>query len=201
MKLFNAFLIALSAHQVVAMNGGCPGDTDDGFRCGSCLHCHGVSDNGDGTKTVIVSGEECKNSYLSWMCCAESGCIVQGNDGSALGKDEETVFLTITNVAANATTVKVDVHDGQAYGDEDVFTESCGGNNANSANEMCSNVCSKDIDLSTCPTGPSMENDPHLKNWAGEWFDYMGECDLKLMEAPMFDGKQDVEIRARTTIR
>ena len=25
------------------------------------------------------------------------------------------------------------------------------------------------------PTNPVMKDDPHLKSWAGEWFDYMGE--------------------------
>lgn len=49
--------------------------------------------------------------------------------------------------------------------------------------------------------GPGMVGDPHLKSWKGEWFDYMGECDLKLLHAPSFDGKQDLDIHVRTKIQ
>lgn len=52
-----------------------------------------------------------------------------------------------------------------------------------------------------CSTDPEISNDPHLKSWRGEWFDYMGECDLKLLHAPMFDGKTDLDIHVRTTIK
>lgn len=50
-----------------------------------------------------------------------------------------------------------------------------------------------------CSTG--MVGDPHLKSWRGEWFDYMGECDLNLMHAPKFDGELDMDIHIRTKIR
>ncbi|CAB9505562.1 expressed unknown protein [Seminavis robusta] len=46
-----------------------------------------------------------------------------------------------------------------------------------------------------------MFGDPHLKSWNGDWFSYMGECDLRLVHAPTFDGKQDLTIHVRTTIR
>jgi hypothetical protein len=43
--------------------------------------------------------------------------------------------------------------------------------------------------------------DPHLRNWKGQYFDYMGECDLKFLYTPLFDGKNTLEIAIRTTIR
>lgn len=46
-----------------------------------------------------------------------------------------------------------------------------------------------------------MDGDPHVKSWTGEWFDFMGECDLKLVHVESFDGKQDLAIHARTTVR
>ncbi|CAB9514053.1 Peroxidase, family 2 [Seminavis robusta] len=47
-----------------------------------------------------------------------------------------------------------------------------------------------------------MGGDPHLKTFAGEWFDYSGECDLKLIHVPQFTGgKDDLDIHVRTTGR
>ncbi|CAB9510559.1 unknown protein [Seminavis robusta] len=51
------------------------------------------------------------------------------------------------------------------------------------------------------PPTNGMGGDPHVKSWNGEHFDYMGECDLKLMHAPKFDGEQDLTVHARTTIQ
>lgn len=51
------------------------------------------------------------------------------------------------------------------------------------------------------PVVNAIGGDPHLQNWKGEWFDYMGECDLKLLHVPQFDGTQDMDIHVRTTIR
>jgi hypothetical protein len=48
---------------------------------------------------------------------------------------------------------------------------------------------------------PLLANDPHLRSWGGEWFDYMGECDLVLLNAPLFDWKQDMTVHVRTKIR
>lgn len=47
---------------------------------------------------------------------------------------------------------------------------------------------------------PGAKGDPHIMTWTGEWFDYMGQCDLKLVHAPQFDGKQDIDIHIRTKI-
>lgn len=46
-----------------------------------------------------------------------------------------------------------------------------------------------------------MEGDPHIKSWNGKWFDYMGQCDLKMISAEKFDGHQDVTINARTKVQ
>lgn len=63
--------------------------------------------------------------------------------------------------------------------------------------------CQSCLVESYCPVtvNPGMVGDPHLQSWSGEWFEYMGECDLKLLYAPQFDGEQDMDIHVRTTIR
>jgi hypothetical protein len=44
-------------------------------------------------------------------------------------------------------------------------------------------------------------DDPHFKTWAGTWYDFMGECDLKLIQAPYFGEDQTFDINIRTKIR
>lgn len=57
-------------------------------------------------------------------------------------------------------------------------------------------------ECAACGIGcPGMRGDPHVMSWTGEWFDYHGECDLKLVHAPHFDGQQDMDIHVRTKIR
>lgn len=51
-----------------------------------------------------------------------------------------------------------------------------------------------------CGDGEGVD-DPHFKTWSGEWFDYHGQCDLKFMHAPAFDGHQNMDINIRTKIR
>ena len=43
--------------------------------------------------------------------------------------------------------------------------------------------------------------DPHVKTWAGNDFDFMGECDLVLLDAPDFNNGLGLHIDVRTTIR
>jgi hypothetical protein len=57
------------------------------------------------------------------------------------------------------------------------------------------NPCTDDGECSVCD--PDMEGEPHLKTWAGERFDYHGECDLVLLHAPALD----LTVHVRTTIR
>ncbi|CAB9501558.1 expressed unknown protein [Seminavis robusta] len=49
--------------------------------------------------------------------------------------------------------------------------------------------------------GSAMSGDPHVMSWSGEWFDYHGQCDLKLMHVPNFQGKDDLDVHVRTTGR
>jgi hypothetical protein len=42
-----------------------------------------------------------------------------------------------------------------------------------------------------------MCDDPHIKSWDGTWYDYHGQCDLVLIQAPALD----MDVHARTTIR
>ena len=44
---------------------------------------------------------------------------------------------------------------------------------------------------------PIIDGDPHLMSWNGDWYDYMGQCDLKLLFAPQFDRQQDMEVQVR----
>jgi hypothetical protein len=52
-----------------------------------------------------------------------------------------------------------------------------------------------------CCNDGGIIDDPHVKTWAGKWFDYQGECDLELMHVPKFDGKVDLDVHIRTTIQ
>lgn len=53
--------------------------------------------------------------------------------------------------------------------------------------------------------GPSPfgAGDPHFKSWSGKFFDFHGECDLKLVHTPNLEGKlgNSLDLHARTTIR
>jgi peptidyl-Lys metalloendopeptidase len=42
--------------------------------------------------------------------------------------------------------------------------------------------------------------DPHFKTWHGSHFDFHGECDLVLLDAPSFDGGRGLRIHVRTQI-
>jgi hypothetical protein len=42
-----------------------------------------------------------------------------------------------------------------------------------------------------------LKGDPHIKTWSGEYYDYMGECDLVMLR----DETLDLELDARTTVR
>jgi len=43
--------------------------------------------------------------------------------------------------------------------------------------------------------------DPHFKTLGGQWYDYMGACDLKMIHAPKFDGEAPLDVNVRTKIR
>jgi hypothetical protein len=43
--------------------------------------------------------------------------------------------------------------------------------------------------------------DPHFKTWAGEWFDFHGECDLQLIQDKEFGKGLGVDIQVRTKAR
>ena len=40
-----------------------------------------------------------------------------------------------------------------------------------------------------------------MKKWSGEWYDYMGSCDLVLVTAPSFHNGLGLDIHVRTTLR
>lgn len=53
------------------------------------------------------------------------------------------------------------------------------------------------------PTTPAIAatGDPHFKTWSGEWYDFHGECDLVLMNAPSFHDGLGLQVQIRTKIR
>jgi hypothetical protein len=54
-----------------------------------------------------------------------------------------------------------------------------------------------------CPCGRNgvTTDDPHFKTWSGEWYDYMGECDMHYIHAPNFTPTMALDIDIRTKIR
>jgi hypothetical protein len=49
--------------------------------------------------------------------------------------------------------------------------------------------------------GGEIIDDPHVKTWSGEWFDFMGECDLVFIQEKNFEPNVDLHLHVRTTIR
>jgi hypothetical protein len=43
--------------------------------------------------------------------------------------------------------------------------------------------------------------DPHFKTWANQWYDFHGECDLVLLDAPDFSFGRGLTVHIRTTAR
>jgi len=49
------------------------------------------------------------------------------------------------------------------------------------------------------PTKGSSSGDPHFKTWSGDKFDYHGECDLVLLDNPLFANRLGLKVHIRTT--
>lgn len=199
-----------SASQVSAQEGSffrrlnqkCAG-RDDFCDCAVCEDY--TTDPITGVGSVTISVGSCSKTSLSWMCCAgtagaNGACAVESSSGGKQGKKENTGEIVVTDIPAGATEVVVQIHDGDNGGDGILGGPSnfCAGNAGGPCNK---GLCERTFILSDdCGHGGGMNGDPHIKNWAGQYFDYHGECDLILMSAPKFDGKQDLDVHVRTTI-
>jgi cysteine-rich repeat protein len=55
----------------------------------------------------------------------------------------------------------------------------------------------------TCQTihGGGVQGDPHFKTWAGQRYDFHGECDLILFQSSKFKAGLGVDLHIRTTLR
>ncbi|CAB9531477.1 expressed unknown protein [Seminavis robusta] len=53
----------------------------------------------------------------------------------------------------------------------------------------------------TCPKTSTVQGDPHFQTWNGKWYDYMGACDLILLDAPQFEDGFPLLVVIRTTTR
>lgn len=58
-----------------------------------------------------------------------------------------------------------------------------------------------DSDPTPPPPAPGGFGDPHFLTWGNKYFDFMGACDLVLVDAPGFGGGLGFRIHVRTTIR
>jgi hypothetical protein len=47
---------------------------------------------------------------------------------------------------------------------------------------------------------PGVKGDPHFKTWAGEHFEYHGQCDLELLSDPKFANGKGLDVHVRTEI-
>jgi hypothetical protein len=52
-----------------------------------------------------------------------------------------------------------------------------------------------------CTMSGGADKDPHFKPWVGDWYDYMGACDMHLVMAPNFTSAHAMVIDIRTKIR
>lgn len=50
------------------------------------------------------------------------------------------------------------------------------------------------------PSNPTSNGDPHFTTWAGEHFDFHGECDLVLIHNPTFANGLGLEVHVRTKV-
>jgi len=66
--------------------------------------------------------------------------------------------------------------------------------NSGFKNSLKTTACEK---VATSKAG----GEPHFRMWNGVWFDYMGECDLVLLQCPNFASGTGLLIHARTEIR
>jgi hypothetical protein len=48
--------------------------------------------------------------------------------------------------------------------------------------------------------GGGADGDPHFQTWNGKFYDYMGACDLVLLDAPHFGPEKELAIHVRTKI-
>ncbi|CAB9519684.1 expressed unknown protein [Seminavis robusta] len=56
------------------------------------------------------------------------------------------------------------------------------------------------VKLTRCGDGAGT-GDPHFKSWAGEWFDFHGECDLVFINSPKFGHGTGLAVHIRTKAR
>ncbi|CAB9509711.1 ECF subfamily RNA polymerase sigma-24 subunit [Seminavis robusta] len=121
----------------------------------NCFGCTSINFNPDvGTKTICIT-QSCKDSPISWMCCTEPGCEVQDcvGGGSPDRQKCEGVDEFCVTVDEDVETVRVQAHDGQFGGNEDVNRDSCGEGQGGGPGSSCgtTGVCNSEVDLDGCP--------------------------------------------------
>ncbi|CAB9530524.1 unknown protein [Seminavis robusta] len=53
----------------------------------------------------------------------------------------------------------------------------------------------------SAPKSGTIRGDPHFQTWNGKWYDYMGACDLILLDAPKLEDGFPLLVVIRTTTR
>lgn len=196
-----------------------------------CYKCtaRGPSTTQPGYDTVTIDATSCKGESISWMCCTGTGqaedglCGISGTcptneEGNSESKCNNVFWLNF-DVPSTADTMYFQSHDGKASGGGDMKSQSLtckrgtnvdpfGGDTKDDTTDdagSCNSICDITIDLDSCPNTPPSTGggggDPHIKTWAGEWFDYSGECDMVLLHAPGFAQGLGLDVHIRTKAR
>ncbi|KAG2444251.1 hypothetical protein HXX76_001008 [Chlamydomonas incerta] len=145
---------------------------------GSCIDCATLStcikavcttSDGVSTTTVALDFSGCKGSSISWFCCSTAatgvpgGCSITGCNGGPLPASGycDTVLTSTVTVTYGATSVNLQVHDGQISGNTDCSTQPhCGGCGGSCGAGVCSGVSVPIIGLEACTAKPPSPQPP-----------------------------------------
>jgi hypothetical protein len=118
-------------------------------------------------QTVQLSTSQCKSGTISWAACRSSSggsgntCSLESCDGTkevTANKCNEVTTISF-NVPAGATSMIVQIHDGQFAGTKScsgvgIGYGKCAGGSKGSCKSATSGVCEVDFDLDSCPAPP-----------------------------------------------
>lgn len=201
-----------------AVNSGCFEcvnkfkDGDDVYVEINALPCKGssisniccIGTGNDGTAGYSVYQDTTPNAGYSECAISRGDPGLSSAPSDTCGKAGEnkceTVETFYLKVEAGVDYAYIQWKDGQILDAVGVRNEAqCKGNDDQKS-------CNLQVPINTgackdIPDGPVVGGDPHIKSLTGDMYYYHGECDLKLIHAPKFDGQQDLDIDARTTIQ
>ncbi|KAG2440473.1 hypothetical protein HYH02_010353 [Chlamydomonas schloesseri] len=102
---------------------------------------------------VQVDLSRCKDASVSWFCCQRNTCTTTSCDGLAVNNATcNTVFNAVVTTVVGATSVTLQVHDGQLVGNANCTRNGCcggGGGNCGGDN-TCDSVVVNIDNVNTC---------------------------------------------------